>query len=53
MPCIMCSYCRYLGQGKDMSQKYADVLNHEETCSEKTEDSEWLRLKIILFIEKQ
>lgn len=34
MPCIICSYCMYVGQGKGIFEQYSDVLKHEKICEE-------------------
>lgn len=35
MPVIICSWCNYIGSGKDYLEMLADVLSHEEDCSER------------------
>ena len=29
MPCIMCSYCEYIGQGETMEDMWANARRHE------------------------
>ena len=35
MPVIMCKWCHYLGQGKNMWEQYDDVIKHEADCEER------------------
>ena len=35
MVTVICSYCQYVGQGKDYWEKCSDVEKHEETCVER------------------
>lgn len=35
MPCIMCLYCEYLGQGETIDDRWYNVLEHEKNCKEK------------------
>ena len=38
MPIVICSYCLYVGSGLTYEATVLDVIKHEKTCSERTEE---------------